>query len=374
MERDLRRILHGRSQVMAVDPFVPDIADLSHAQLKERLGVSRIIKLSMNENPLGPSPEAIAAMEKALRSLNCYSDCEGHELKEKICARLGVTGEQVILSNGADEMIFLAAHAFVEPGDEVVIPFPTFGSYFWASALAGARILQVPLKDFCIDTGSILSVLTEKTRLIFLCNPNNPTGTIIPRRELEYFLEHVSEKIVVVLDEAYFDYVMSQEYVSGVELLERYSNLLVIRTFSKIHSLAAARVGYGVGAAEMISVLNRCRLPFNVNYIGLAGAAASMDDVEHLERSRSLNNEGKKYLEQQLKRLGCSVVPSETNFLFVDTGVNSHMLMERLLKKGIVIRPGDGYKMPAYMRISVGLPEDCRFFIEALEEVLPSLR
>lgn len=374
MVRDTRIPVQGRSQIMAVNPFVPDIADLSHVQLKELLGVSRVVKLSMNENPLGPSPKAIAAMEKALRSLNCYSDCEGHELKEKICARLGVTGEQVILSNGADEMIFLAAHAFVEPGDEVMIPFPTFGSYFWASALAGARILQVPLKDFCIDTRSILSALTEKTRLIFLCNPNNPTGTIVQRRELEYFLEHVSEKIVVVLDEAYVDYVMSQDYVSGVKFINSYPNLLVIRTFSKIHSLASARVGYGVGTPEMISVINHCRLPFNVNYIGLAGAAASIDDTEHLHRSRMLNYEGKKYLEQQLKRLGCSVVPSDTNFLFVDTGVDSRLLMEQLMKKGIVIRPGDGYKMPTYMRISVGLPEDCHFLIESLEEILPLLR
>ncbi|MGB9792909.1 MAG: histidinol-phosphate transaminase [Thermacetogeniaceae bacterium] len=359
---------------MAVNPFVPDIADLSHEQLKKRLGVSRIIKLSMNENPLGPSHKAIAAMEKALRNLNHYSDCEGNELREKICAKLGVDRDQVILTNGADEMIFLAANAFIEPGDEVVIPFPTFGSYFWASALAGARIVQVPLRDFCIDTTALLSALSDKTRLIFLCNPNNPTGTIIRRHELEYFLDHVNKRIVVVLDEAYVDYVVSEDYVSGVELLEKYPNLLVIRTFSKIHSLAAARVGYGVGCADTISVLNRCRLPFNVNYVGQMGAAASIDDIEHLERSKRLNNDGKRYLEQQLQRLGCFTVPSETNFLLVDTGVDARVLAERLLQKGIVVRPGDGYKLPTFMRVSIGLPEDCCFFVEVLEEALSSLR
>lgn len=359
---------------MAVKPFVPDIADLSHDQLKKRFGVSRIIKLSMNENPLGPSPRAIAAMEKALQNLNYYFDCEGNELKEKICAKLGVDKDQIIITNGADEMIFLAAYTFVEPGDEVVIPFPTFGSYFWASALAGAKIVQVPLKDFRIDTAALLAAISENTRLIFLCNPNNPTGTIIPRQELEYFLNLVSERIVVVLDEAYVDYVMSSDYVSGIELLKKYPNLLVIRTFSKIYSLAAARVGYGVGCAEMISVLNRSRLPFNVNYIGQVGAAASIDDIEHLERSKRLNNETKKYLEQQLQRLGCLTVPSETNFLLVDTGVDSRVLAERLLQKGIVVRPGDCYQLPTFLRVSVGLPEDCCFFIEVLEEVLSFLR
>lgn len=370
----MERLFRGRAQVMAVNPFVPDIADLSHDQLQKRLGVSRIIKLSMNENPLGPSPRAIAAMEKALKNLNYYSDCEGNELKEKICGKLGVDRDQVILTNGADELIFLVANAFVEPGDEVVIPFPTFGSYFWASALAGARIVQVPLKDFSIDTAALLAALNENTRLIFLCNPNNPTGTIIRRQELEYFLDRVSERIVVVLDEAYVDYVVSDDYVSGVELLRKYPNLLVIRTFSKIYSLAAARVGYGVACAEVISVLNRSRLPFNVNYIGQVGAAASIDDVEHLERSKKLNNEVKKYLEQQLQRLGCSTVPSETNFLLVDAGVDARVLTERLLQKGIVVRPGDAYKLPTFMRISIGLPEDCCFFIEALEEALSSLR
>lgn len=363
----------ARAEVLAVQPYAADLPDLAIWELKEKLGLSHIVKLSLNENPRGPSPKAMKAMEAALQSTNRYPDFEGSVLRQQICKYLDVEIEQVTLSNGADELIFLIAHTFLKPGDEALIPFPTFGNYFWASQLAGANIKTVPLVDFSINLHEVLKAASPLTKVIFLCNPNNPTGTAVSKRDLAGFLNELRKDILVAIDEAYIDYVTSPQDTSAVDLLRQHQNIIILRTFSKIYGLASVRVGYGVSSPEIINAINRYRLPFNVNYPGQLGAAASLQDEEYWLESRQLNELGKKYLEEQILKLGLTFVPSQTNFLLINTCINSRLLLNEMAKKGVIVRPGNAYRLDTFIRVSIGTMEDNMSFISVLQESLSRL-
>ncbi|MBO8165136.1 MAG: histidinol-phosphate transaminase [Brevibacillus sp.] len=352
-------------------PYISQLPDLPVDELKQVLGTDKVYKLSFNENPLGPSRRAIEAMQKSLSQLNLYPCSSGKAVIQRIAEKEGVHPRSIILSNGADDMILLTAQTFLEPDDEVIIPKVTFVQYLAAAHLMGARPVISPMKeDLGIDLAGILERITPKTKLIFLCNPNNPTGTVIPSGELEAFLNAIPGHVLVVIDEAYHEYADGEEYVSSVEFVKQKKNVFVIRTFSKVYSLAAARIGYGIGQTEVVDAISRVRPPFNVNGVAQAGALASLDDSEHVAESKRVNNVGKQLLYDLFEELGMPYLRSFTNFVYVDTGKDSQVLFERLAKQGIIVRTLTGYGLPTSLRVSIGHQEEMEAFRLAFQQVL----
>lgn len=310
-----------RSVYPNLTPYTCSLADLPVEEMKQALGLEQVYKLSFNENPLGPSPKAIAAMQQALTQLNLYPSSNGEAVLNKIAEKEGVKPENIILSNGADEMIILVAQTFLEADDEAVIPEICFVQYLASTHLMGAKPVFSPMKeDLGIDLEGALQKITEKTKVVFLCNPNNPTGTVIPADELKAFMKQVPENVLVVIDEAYHEFADGDGYASSVSLVEDFANVFVIRTFSKIYSLAAARIGYGIGQAELVDAIHHVRPPFNVNSIAQAGALASLDDDEHVAAARQNNQFGKQLLYKTFDDLGLAYLQSQANFVCVDTG------------------------------------------------------
>lgn len=348
----------ARPSLAHLKPFQAELADLPIERIRQKLGLDHIVKLSFNENPYGPSPKAIEAMQAALTNLHLYQDATGDALRHAIAADLGIKPDEIILTNGADELILLLALALLEPGDEVIIPSPTFGQYRASSIAMGAQPILVPLQDFRMDIPSILAAVSPKTKMVFLCNPNNPTGTIVTSRELGHLVKELPEQVLLVADEAYIDYVTDSSYASALDYLDRRANLIAIRTFSKVHALAAARVGFGISHEPLISLLHRVRPPFNVNGIGQAGALASWQDTDYQEKIRDVNTQTRAYLYSLLDEANLPYVPSQANFVLVDTKEDATVVCERLAKEGIIIRNATGFGLPAHVRITVGRRED----------------
>lgn len=352
-------------------PYVCQLADLPIEEMKQALGKEQVYKLSFNENPLGPSPKAVKAMQEALLQLNLYPSSTGDALLARIGQKEGVEAKNVILSNGADEMIILVAQTFLEPEDEVIIPEVSFVQYLASTHMMGAKPVFSPMKeDLGVDLDAIIERITPATKTVFLCNPNNPTGTVIPADELRAFLERVPEHVLVVIDEAYHEYADDPEYLSSVEFVKMYKNVFVIRTFSKIYSLAAARIGYGIGQEELIEAIHHVRPPFNVNSIAQAGALASLDDEQHLSESRRINQFGRKLLAELFDELGMKYLKSATNFVCVDTGRDSGYMFDQLAKHGVIVRNLAGYGMTTSLRVSIGQPEEMQAFAAAMREIL----
>ena len=348
----------ARPSLAHLQPFAAELPDLPVESIKQKLRKDYVAKLSFNENPYGPSPRAIEAMQAQLATLHLYQDATGDELRQAIAADLAVRPEQVILTNGADELILLLALTFLNPEDEVIIPSPTFGQYRASSVAMGARPIAIPLTDFRIDIEAILEAVSPRTKMVFLCNPNNPTGTIVTGHELEHLLKSLREDILLVVDEAYIDYVTDSEYTSALHYLPRRANLVVIRTFSKLHALAAARVGFGLSHEPIINLLHRVRPPFNVNGIGQAGALASWQDIEYQGKMRELNTSNRKYLYSMLEAADLPYVPSQANFVLADTKQDAAIMYKRLEAEGIIVRNAAGFGLPSHLRITVGRRED----------------
>lgn len=352
-------------------PYKCNLADLPVEEIKAILGKETVYKLSFNESPLGPSLKAIQAMTESLYDLNLYPSSFGDSIMKKIAEIEGVSPEQVILSNGADEMIILIAQTFLEPEDEVIIPKLSFIQYLAATNLMGATpVFSQMKKDLSYDLDDILSKITSKTKVIFLCNPNNPTGTIIPKRELVKFLSKLPEHILVVIDEAYQEYAVSPDFESGVQYLNQHQFLFVVRTFSKAYSLAGARLGYGIGTMDMIDAINHVRPPFNVNAVVQAGALASLDDFEHIQNARALNNQGKQMIYEAAESLGLPYLKSYTNFVYIDTKIDSDVIFEKLAEYGVIVRTLKGYGLDTSIRVSVGKHEEVLAFVNSFKEVM----
>lgn len=352
-------------------PYTCALADLPIEEMKKALGKERVYKLSFNENPLGPSPKAIAAMQRSLAQLNLYPSSSGDAVQAKIAEKEGVRPENVILSNGADEMIILVAQTFLEPQDEAIIPQVCFVQYLASTHVMGAKPVFSRMKDdLSIDLEDVLQKITAKTKVVFLCNPNNPTGTVIPADEMKTFLQRVPENVLVVIDEAYHEFAEGDGYASSVELAKEFANVFVIRTFSKIYSLAAARIGYGIGQAELVDAVNHVRPPFNVNSIAQAGALASLDDAAHVSSSRENNRRGKQLLYRTFDELGLSYLKSQANFVCVDTGLEGSEVFDRLAERGIIVRTLNGYGLTSHLRVSIGLPEEMEAFALAFKEII----
>ncbi|NLA57539.1 MAG: histidinol-phosphate transaminase [Firmicutes bacterium] len=368
--RETAALRLARPALAQLQPFEPELPDLPIEKMERVLGKNRVIKLSFNENPYGPSPRAIEAMQRELGYLHLYQDSKGDDLRRAIAADLEVEPDQIILTNGADELILLTALAFLEPDDEVIIPSPTFGQYRASSLAMGARPVSVPLTDFRVDIENILQALSSRTKIVFLCNPNNPTGTVITQDELDRLIQRLPENVLLVIDEAYIDFVTEPSCACGVNSLAQRGNLLVIRTFSKIHGLAAARIGFGISHTPLINALERVKPPFNVNRIGQAGALASWQDKDYLEKMRKLNASNREYLYTLLNTAEMSYVPSQTNFVLADGKQDAAVVFRKLAESGIIVRSGTGYGLPHHLRITIGRKED----LTRLGEVLQNCR
>ncbi|MGM0593260.1 MAG: histidinol-phosphate transaminase [Pseudomonadota bacterium] len=344
-------------------------------ELEREYGVSNIIKLASNENPLGPSPKALAAMHDGLGDVWLYPDGNGFELKQKLAAKHGVGIERITLGNGSSDVLEFAVRVFVGPGDEVLFSEHSFALYPILTQAVGGKGVVAPAKAWGHDLVAMQARISERTRVIFIANPNNPTGTWLGEAELEAFIREVPEHILVVVDEAYFDYAIdpatgAADYPDTSRWVERYPNLMVARTFSKSYGLAGVRVGYAISHPQVADLMNRVRPPFNVNSVALAAAAAALDDTEHLERSVRMNADGLKQLVAGFEPMGLEYIPSVGNFICVDVAREAGPVYEALLHEGVIVRPVANYGMPNHLRVTVGTAEENERFLTALGKVL----
>ncbi|MBU2591027.1 MAG: histidinol-phosphate transaminase [Nitrospinota bacterium] len=338
-------------------------------ELERELGISGSVKLASNENPLGPSPLAVEAIKKACGKINFYPDGGGFYLKEKLSGLLNVSPKNIILGNGSNEIIEILLRTFLGSGDDVVMADQAFIVYSLITKAAGGEVIAVPLIDYTHDLAGLEKAVTAKTRLIFIANPNNPTGTSVGESELRKMLDSVPKDILVVLDEAYCEYVGRDDYPDSVKLLEEHKNIVILRTFSKIYGLAGVRVGYGIGSEEVVDYMNRVRQPFNVNSLGQVAALAALSDEGHVRKSIESNNLGKKYLYTSFEEMGLSYVRTEGNFILVEVG-NGVEVYNQLLKEGVIVRPMAGYKFPSHIRVTIGKIDENERFITSLKKVL----
>ena len=338
-------------------------------ELEREYGIFGSIKLASNENPLGPSPKAVAAIMAALGNLHRYPDGNCFYLKRAVAKRHGVSPDALLLGNGSNEIIELAVRTFMQRGDEAVMADQAFVIYRLIVQAAGGISHLVPLRNFTHDLDAIAEAITPATRMVFLANPNNPTGTIFVRREWEEFLSALPPHVIVVMDEAYFEFVDDPEYPDSLAAHGSGRLLITLRTFSKIYGLAGLRIGFGVAQPELIEVMNRVRQPFNVSSLAQVAALAALEDDEHVQRTRRCNRDGMAFLCQQCVRLGLEYVPSRANFLLIRVG-NGARVYEALLRQGVIVRPMGGYQLPEWVRISIGTPTQNLRCLEALQAAL----
>lgn len=339
-------------------------------ELARELGLTDAIKLASNENPLGPSPLALAAIQEHLTNLHRYPDSHAYYLKEALSRRLGIEPGQLLLGNGSDEILDLLVRVLVSPGDEVVSTAHTFLMYGLLTQAAGGGFLPVPLKDLRVDLAAVARAITPKTKLILLNNPNNPTGTAFYRAEWEAFLAAVPPTVAVVLDEAYIEFADDPEVPDGLAYLAEHRLLVGLRTFSKAYGLAGLRIGYGYGPSQLMELLNRLRLPFNVNRLAQVGARAALGDDEFLRRTQEAVWRGRDHLCRELSRLGLTFAPTQANFILIRVNRPGREVYEAMLREGVIIRAMDAYGFPDCIRINVGLPEENDRFLQAFKKVL----
>jgi histidinol-phosphate aminotransferase len=355
----------------------PGITELSPYQpgkpveeLERELGITDIIKLASNENPLGPSLVVTENISRQLAGLARYPDGSAYRLKEKLQQKLGIDPAMVTVGNGSNDVLELVARVFLGPGLESIVSEHSFVVYPLVTKSLGADLTVIPAIDFGQDLEATLAAVSDRTRIVFIANPNNPTGTWINRETLTRFLDGVPEEVLVVLDEAYAEYVTEPDYPNGLELVGDYPNLIVTRTFSKAYGLAGLRIGYSVSHPDIANLMNRVRQPFNVNAMSLAAALVALDDEAHLQESIRVNNEGMTMLTEACGQLGLGYVPSVGNFLTIDFGRAAMPIYEGLLREGVIVRPIGVYGMPNHLRVTIGLPEENARFIDSLQKVL----
>jgi histidinol-phosphate aminotransferase len=353
-------------------PFKPHIAKLpAYKPPTVPPGVERVVDLSSNENPLGPSPKAMAALREAVRTVHRYPDASSIALKAALADRWGLSPANIALGNGADEWILLLCLSLTDPGDEVIMASGSFISYLLRATEVGAKMVRVPLKDYAHDLDGMAEAVTERTRLIFVCNPNNPTGTTVDAAAIELFLERVPERVAVVLDEAYYEFAVGPDYPRSVEYLRAgRQNLILLRTFSKVYGLAGLRVGYMLASESVIDYMERVRTPFNVNRMAQVAALAAMDDDEHVRRTLEANEAAKDFFYRELKGLGLPYIPTYTNFIAVNVGRPGAEVSGPLLERGFITTATDAWGVPNHVRFSFGTPEENESFVAALREVI----
>ncbi|MCE5334385.1 MAG: histidinol-phosphate transaminase [Desulfobacteraceae bacterium] len=344
-------------------------------ELEREYGISGSIKLASNENPIGPSPRAIEAIQAAVRKLNRYPDGSGFYLRRKIADKFGLPFDGILLGNGSNELIELVIRAFMGPGDEVMMPAPSFLLYRLVVQWMGGRPVSIPLKGLKVDLDAMADAVTERTKVIFLTNPNNPTGTVIGRRDFDLFLSRIPERIVLVLDEAYIDFNRDPDTPSGFEYIDGAGPaVVVLKTFSKAYGLAGLRIGYGAMPVPVAGFLNRVRQPFNTNSLAQAAALAALDDEEFFDLTRKMTWDGLQYLYGEVEKLGLKYVVSQANFFLIEVPCESKRVFEAMLRRGVIIRSMASYGMDNFIRINAGLPEENERFVRTFSEVLAEIK
>lgn len=353
-----------------VKNLIPYVPGKPVEELERELGIRDAIKIASNENPLGPSPLALRAVSEALAKLNRYPDGDAFYLKHKLAERLGVNPGNLIFGNGSNEVIEIVTRTFMKPGDEAVMGEFAFIVFPIVAQAVGAKAIISPMLDLTHNLRDIFERITPKTKAVFIANPNNPTGTIVKKEEFEWFLERVPEDIIVVVDEAYLDYVDAPDYPDSLDYRSLGKSVITVRTFSKIYGLAGLRLGFGVSSEEIISYMNRVREPFNVNSLAQVAAIAALDDKAHVARSRAINREGLEYLSRELRKMYLPFAPSFTNFILVDLGTNPIIVYNALLREGVIVRPVINYGLKTHIRVTIGLAEENERFISSIKKVL----
>jgi histidinol-phosphate aminotransferase len=355
-------------------PFKPHIAKLpAYKPPSVPPGMERVIDLSSNENPLGPSPKAMAALQAAVGTVNRYPDASGAALKAALAEKWDLSPTNIALGNGADEWVLLLCLSLLEPGDEVIMAKGSFISYLLRAIEVGAKLVQVPMKDHTHDLEAMADAVGDNTRLIFVCNPNNPTGTAVSAAAMEAFLERVPGHVPVVVDEAYYEYAVANSDYAGRSLdylRDGRKNLIVLRSFSKVYGLAGLRVGYMLASEEVIDYAERARPPFNVNRLAQVAALAALDDDEHVRRSVEANEVAKDFFYREMAALGLHYIPTYTNFIAVDVGRPGAEVSGPLLKRGFITTATDGWGVPNHVRFSFGTPVENEEFVAALGEIV----
>ena len=351
--------------ILKLTPYVPG---KPIEEVERELGITDIIKMASNENPLGPSPLALEAMRKALEGVALYPDGSCYTLRRELAKHWDVKPENLIFGNGSDEIIHYIGVTFLSPGDEVIQADPTFVRYESAGMLNNCTVHNVPCKALTHDLRAIEKRINDCTKLIFVANPNNPTGTIVKQRDVDELMERVPERCIVVFDEAYYEYVEDPEFPQTLPLVKEGRNVIVLRTFSKIYALAGLRLGYGIARPKIIQYLEQVREPFNVNSVAQVGAIASLRDPDQVPRARKANSEGRKYLCAEFDKMGLPYAPSEANFVLVDVKRDCVPVFKELLKRGVIVRTGDIFGLPTHLRVTVGTMEQNRRFVAALKE------
>lgn len=349
-----------------IESLVPYVPGKPIEELQRELGLSRIVKLASNENPIGPSPKALAVLSEVAATLNRYPDGGAYRLRGALAERWKVSPDHVILGNGSDEIIGLLARAFLSPGDEAVMASNTFVIYKMEVTAAHGVPVTVPMKDGRHDLPAMAAAVTDRTRLMFLCNPNNPTGTMVSATDVQALLDRLPERVIVVFDEAYYEYVDASNFPDSIGYVTRGRHAIVLRTFSKIYGLAGLRIGYGLTTPEIVGYLNRLRPPFNANSMAQRAALAALADEAHVARSRALNREQMDVVRRGLERMGFAPLPSQANFLYFDVGRDGRAVFQALLREGVIVRHIEG----RMLRVTIGLPEENQLFLEALTRVL----
>jgi len=355
--------------VSGIKPYVPG---KPIEELERELGIRGSVKLASNENPVGPSPVALEALLEFLRtpnlsiSLNRYPDWNGYYIKKALSEKLSVGEEEIILGNGSNELIDIAVRTFLQPGDDAVMAHPSFVVYPMSVQAMGCRPILVPLKNYTHDLEAMADAITPKTKMIFIANPNNPTGTINRKDELDRLMERTPEGVLVVVDEAYYEYVEDPGYADSMKHFKGGRDVLILRTFSKIYGLAGLRIGYGIAREDIVTEMNKLRPPFNTNTLAQIAALYALRDETHIRYTQGINTKGKRYLYKELDSIGMEYVPTEANFIYVSLGESSQELYSKLLKQGVIVRPVG----PEEIRVTIGLPEENKRFIEALKTVM----
>jgi histidinol-phosphate aminotransferase len=357
----------ANTHILGIAPYEPG---KPIEELEREYGVHDAIKLASNENPLAPSERVQKAIAAALGTLNRYPDGSGFYLRQAIAKKHGLTQDQVFLGNGSNELIELAVRTFLKPGDEAIVPHPSFVVYPMIVQAAGGIRVMVMLKDYRLDLEAMARAITPMTKIVFVANPNNPTATMVTADEVEAFMARVPERTIVIFDEAYIEFAMGPDFPDALSYVKQGRKVIVLRTFSKAASLAGLRVGYGLADPDAVSLMNRIRQPFNVNSLAQVAALAALEDESHVLECVRMIEAGRHYLYDEFNNLGVKYVPSRANFILVDVGRSASDIYQRLLKEGVIVRPMTPFGMESALRVTVGTPQENRRLVKALKTVL----
>ena len=356
----------------ALSSIAPYAAGKPIDEVKREFNISKVTKLASNENPYGASPKALEAAKKALESLNIYPDASSYDLKKALSLKHGLDDDMFVFGTGSDGLIELLCKTFIEPGDESVVPYPSFSLYETNVLASNGTPVMVPLNEnYTMDLEAMKNAVTDKTKIVWLCNPNNPTGAIYSADEQENFIKSLRDDILIVIDEAYYEYALDNStYPDSEKLLKEHKNIIILRTFSKIYGLASLRVGYGMADKSITNAMNKIRAPFNVNSMAQAAATAAISDDDFRKETLKKNEENKLYLYEEFDKLSLPYIKSSTNFIMVDTKRDSKEMYTELLKKGYIVKGGHVLGMEGFLRVTIGTKKECTGFIKALKEIL----